>query len=261
MPSPFPGMNPYLEQETVWHDFHERFIPLAAELIGAQVLPRSFVKINEHIYVHELGEDRPRLAGRGDVLVAKGKPQVSGGIGAQLLEAPARVRQPEVDVERQSFLEIRDRTDRHLVAVLELLSPSNKYRGPDRDQYLAKCRQLLSSTVHLVEIDLLRGGPRLPWIDLPECDYCAVVSRVEQRPEADLWPIRLRDPLPPLPIPLKEGDPDAFLDLQQALHHIYDKAGYHYYIYSGSPQPSLREEDEKWAAELLSRAGVSKTSS
>ena len=51
MPSPFPGMNPYLEQEDAWHDFHERFLPLVAERIAAQVDPRYIVKIDEHIYI------------------------------------------------------------------------------------------------------------------------------------------------------------------------------------------------------------------
>ena len=67
MPSPFPGMNPYLEQEDVWHDFHERFIPLAATLLGGQLRPRYIVKIDEHIYVHELAAESRRWVGRADV--------------------------------------------------------------------------------------------------------------------------------------------------------------------------------------------------
>ena len=46
MLSPFPGMNPYLEQESVWHDFHESAVPLAANLLGGHVLPRYFVRID-----------------------------------------------------------------------------------------------------------------------------------------------------------------------------------------------------------------------
>ncbi len=53
MPSLFPGMNPYIEQDDVWHDFHERFLPAAAEAIGIQVQPDDIVKIDEHVYVHE----------------------------------------------------------------------------------------------------------------------------------------------------------------------------------------------------------------
>jgi hypothetical protein len=142
---------------------------------------------------------------------------------------------------------------------MELLSPSNKYAGPDREQYLAKARQLQRSWVHFVEIDLLRGGPRMPWLDMPACDYCVVVSRVERRPKAGFWPIRLRERLPEIPIPLRRGDTDARLDLQQVLHRIYDAAGYAYHIYSGPPEPPLSAEDAAWAQQF--RAAGSQTDS
>jgi hypothetical protein len=63
MPSPFPGMNPYLEQEDVWHDFHKRFIPLVATVLGGQLRPRYIVKIDKHIYVHELAAETRRSIG------------------------------------------------------------------------------------------------------------------------------------------------------------------------------------------------------
>ena len=65
-----------------------------------------------------------------------------------------------MDRERLSYVEIRDRRDRELVTVVELLSPANKHPGPDREQYLAKRMELLNGPVHLVEIDLLRGALR-----------------------------------------------------------------------------------------------------
>jgi hypothetical protein len=156
-----------------------------------------------------------------------------------------------VDRERLSFLEIRDRDGWQLVTVIELLSPANKYAGPDREQYLAKRRELLASAVHFVEIDLLRGGPRMPMENLPECDYCVLVSRVETRPEAGVWPIRLREPLPPVRIPLRPPHADAQLDLQPVLHRIYDAAGYEDYIYRGPPHPQLNAEDAAWARQFV----------
>ena len=109
--------------------------------------------------------------------------------------------------------------------------------------------------MHFVEIDLLRGGPRMPWLDMPACDYYAVVSRFEERPErAGFWPIRLRERLPEIPIPLRQGDADARLDLQQVLHRIYDAAGYAYHIYSGPPEPLLAAEDAAWAQQFLPAA-------
>ena len=247
MPSPFPGMNPYLEQEDAWHDFHERFIPMVATLLGGQLRPRYIVKIDEHIYIHELAAESRRWVGRADVSLGRGSPEAghepAPGAATGLLEAPARVRLPAVDRERLSFVEIRDRRDRELVTVIELLSPSNKSMGPDREQYLAKRMELLNGPAHLVEIDLLRGGPPLPAADRPDCSYSILVSRVEGRPDAEFWPIVLRERLPVIPIPVRAPDPDAHLDLQMVLDRIYDDAGYADYIYEGTPRPRLDGED------------------
>jgi hypothetical protein len=159
-----------------------------------------------------------------------------------------------VDVERSSYLEIRDRDTRAIITIVEFLSPSNKSTGPDRDQYLAKRRQVMRARVNLVEIDLLRGGPRMPWQGMPECDYCVVVSRAGRWPRAGLWPIRLRERLPEIPIPLRPEEADARLDLQQLLHRVYDAAGYCYYIYTGQPEPALSAEDAAWASQLVASA-------
>ena len=87
--------------------------------------------------------------------------------------------------------------------MIELLSPSNKRAGDDREQYLAKRRELLRTPAHLVEIDLLRGWTPMPQEGRPECDYSVMVSRAEKRRAADFWPIRLRDRLPVIPFPLR----------------------------------------------------------
>lgn len=251
MPSPFPGMNPFFEQETVWHDFHERFCPLVAELLTAQVRPHYIVKIDEHIYIHEMPEAGRQFLGRGDVGLLHSGRKPAAPVSAAVLEPPAQVRLPAVDLERLSFVEIRDRTNRQLVTVIELLSPSNKNSGPDREQYIAKRAQLLASSAHFVEIDLLRGGPRLPLEELGPCAYYALVSRVEDRPRAGIWPIGLREPLPVIPIPLQAPHPDARLDLQQVVHRLYDAAGYEDYIYLGLPSPPLAADDAAWATQFV----------
>jgi hypothetical protein len=256
MPSPFPGMNPFLEQDRAWDDFHESFMPAARDAIAVQVRPHFIAKINEHPFIHELPEDPRRFVGRSDVSVTRPPfAPAAAASSAATVEAPARVRVPAVDRERLSFIEIRDRDGWQLVTVIELLSPTNKYAGPDREQYLAKRRDLLDSAVHFVEIDLLRGGPRMPMEDLPACDYCVLVSRVETRPEAGVWPIRLREPLPPVPIPLRTPHADAQLDLQGLLHRIYDAAGYEDYIYLGQTQPQLNAEDMAWARQFVPGGG------
>src|SRR5262245_32761512 len=118
MPSPFPGMNPFLEQEHIWHDFHERFCPLVAELLTQQVRPHYVVRIDEQVYIHELPAEARQLVGRGDVTVARAPASAGSGPAAGVLTAPVEVRLPSVDIERQSFLEIRDRASRELVTVV-----------------------------------------------------------------------------------------------------------------------------------------------
>jgi hypothetical protein len=256
MPSPFPGMNPFLEQDDAWHDFHEKIIPAIAERLVIQVRPNYIVKIDDHVYVHELPPEPRRYLGRADVFVARsGEDEGSEQTAVGLLVAPTEVRLPVHDVEHLSYLEIRDRRSRELVSVVEVLSPSNKQPGSNRDQYLAKRQELLDSRANLVEIDLLRGGRAMPLDDRPECDYAysVLVSRVDARPKAGFWPVGLRDKLPMIPIPLRNTDRDARLDLQEVLNHVYDASGYEDYIYSGLPDPPLEGEDLAWAEGLVPR--------
>ena len=252
MPSPFPGMNPYLEQEEVWHDFHQSFIPLAREVLSRQVGAGYIVKVEEHLFIHEITASRRVLFGHADVGVKDSGAVATAAAAGTLTEAPAYVAVPlAVDVERHSYLEVRDRSGREIITVVELLSPSNKNAGPDREQYVGKRQRILSSSVHLVEIDLLRGGPRMPLEGLPACDYYVLVSRAEERPRAGLWPIGLRDRLPVVPIPLRGADQDVHLDLQEILHRVYDGAVYGRYIYQTEPTPALRAEDAAWARQLI----------
>src|SRR5438477_4193876 len=148
-------------------------------------------------------------------------------------------------------LEIRDRRNRRLVTVIELLSPTNKPPGPDRDEYLAKRAQILAGRTHLVEIDLRRGGERPRPPELPPCDYYVLVSRSLDRPELGPWPIGLRARLPVVPIPLAPPDPEVPLDLQALLHRVYDGADYGKYIYGEAPQPPLSAEDAAWAQQYV----------
>ena len=252
MPSPFPGMNPFLERDVVWSDFHTEFCKAIKKALVPQVQPGFFVKFNEHLYVHDSPEERRRLVGYGDVSMTQRHhvPETNGGVA--VLAAPVRVRMTEaVEEERVPFLEIFDKEDQSLVTVIELLSPANKRKGTDRDQFLNKRRQLLNSPVHYVEIDLLRGGPRLPIKGIPKCDYYVLVSRAAERPDMGLWPMSLRKPLPIVPIPLPAPKKEVCLALQELLHQAYDEAGYANYIYSGPPTPRLRADDARWAKRFV----------
>ena len=140
-----------------------------------------------------------------------------------------------------------------MIAVIELLSPTNKASGSDREQYVGKRKAILASNTHLVEIDLLRGGERMPVQDLPASDYVVMVSRSYERPRVELWPIGLRDALPLIPVPLRQDDHDATIDLGRLLHEQFDAAGYEDYVYRTSPQPQLAAFEAVWAKELLNR--------
>ena len=259
MPSPFPGMNPFLEQDDVWEDFHGRIIPIIAEQLERHVGPNYIVKIEARLYINELGDDRRHFLARADVAVASPPRSGSAQEGTALAEAPLELWLPEVDVFRENYVEIRDRHDRRLVTAIEVLSPMNKTSGPNRDQYLAKRRELLGSTTHFVEIDLRRGGQRPPLNQLPACDYYVLVSRYRDRPRVGVWPIGLREALPTIRVPLSDPDKSVPLDLQSALHQAYDAANYGKYIYEGQPQPPLSGDDAAWA-EAIWRRGATRPS-
>jgi len=159
-------MNPYLE--TIWHDFHERFLPAAAAYLVPQVRPKYIVLIDETVYLHDIPQEEHRLIGRPDLAVIRGEGAASHA-AAGVLEAPAQVPLPEQDVEGLSYLNVLDRESREVVTVVELLSPMNKRPGEHRAQYLAKRSAVRQSEAHLVEIDLLRGGPAMPAEGRPEC--------------------------------------------------------------------------------------------
>jgi hypothetical protein len=239
-------MNPYLEQDVLWQDFPINVLAAIKERLVPQVRPRYFVLLERYIYVHEQPDEPPKRR-RADFLVARPEAGSRHGGGAAVLEveAPAEVEHTGLDGERVTFLEIRDRAKGEVVTLIEMLSPANKY--DDHQQYLTRREQILRSAANLVEIDLLRGGRPMPDANRPVCDYSVLVSRSERRPGAAFWPIRLREGLPVIPIPLRPPDGDARIDLQEVLHHVYDASGYEDFIYASSPDPVLLPEDAEWA--------------
>lgn len=249
MPSPFPGMNPYLEQEDTWEDFHHNFLTRAQEALNPQLGADYLVKVEDRIYIRALSEEERRFFGRADVALSTfNEPGPVAAVAN--IAAPVELTLPEVESIRDSWLEIRDRRDRRVITVIELLSPTNKKRGPDHDAYLTKRNVVLGSQTNLVEIDLRRGGSRPTLPPLPPCDYYVLVSQYESRPRIGFWPISLRDRLPSVPIPLAPDDPPVNLDLQRVLNQTYDLAGYGKYIYAELPDPPLTPSDASWARQF-----------
>lgn len=255
MPSPFPGMNPYFEQPGVWRGFHNLFVGKLTEAITARTLPRYIVRTEESVYI-ERGDDTREMVRVSDIAVKRGDfPAPDGTGGTATITAPVTgsVRMRAVRL-RHLWLTVRDSRSREVVTVIEVLSPSNK-RGEDRSQYLRKRRRLLRSAAHLVEIDLLRGGPRMPVVGVPASDYRIMVSRQPQRPDVQVWPIGLRELLPALLIPLRTGEPEPLIELKPLIDAVYDGGGYRYQLYDAPPDPPLSPADAEWARQFLPPPG------
>lgn len=254
MPSPFPGMNPYLEQSHLWRDFHGSFLVTLRSTLVPLVRPKYHVEYEESLYIDPTG-DEPRLFAVADNAVTNpddDEPE-SGGVATAtaVVAAPVTVTVPGIAKKKARRLVIRDSKSQEVITIIEVLSPSNKAVGADRNKYLEKRDEVLTSAAHFIELDLLRGGKRMPIRTLPECDYYALVSRAWQRPEMGLWPFNLRDAIPPIPIPLRPGEPEPLVDLKPVIDRIYDEAWYEDRIYRSPPEPPLPAADLDWARSLI----------
>jgi hypothetical protein len=255
MPSPFPGMDPYLEDPAFWSDFHSTFINYWREAI-ADLLPENYdARLDERVVLEGPPRVRPKQI-EPDVTVLRTdqpSPRPAAPAGVATLE-PVTVPLPMLilDRSRQLSIKILRHPERTLVTVLELLSPSNK-AGPDRAEYQAKRNGLFCRKVHLVELDLLLSGSRLPMDGpLPPGDFYAFVSRSERRPDCDVYAWGMRQPLPRLPVPLKAPDPDVWFDLGAVFATAYERGRYARWLeYGKPPRVPIRDEDRQW---VLDRA-------
>ncbi|MEZ4869872.1 MAG: DUF4058 family protein [Caldilineaceae bacterium] len=255
MPSPFPGMDPYLEG-SLWTTLH---FTLAAEIVR-QLAPKlrpRYVALPVERFVLEITESltahSTSIYPDAGVAATASEKVSSGGAAATMTMMTPPLRMATVIPERvpQVSIEIRDVQARRLVTAIELLSPTNK-QGDGYEEYLRKRRQLLQSDTHLIEIDLLRRGKRVPMRQpLPKAQYFVFLSRVEERPMLLVWPISLAQPLPTMPIPLLPGDDDVLLDLQAAFTATYDLLGYELLVdYGSAPDVPLTNAEKKLANEL-----------
>ncbi|MEM7131768.1 MAG: DUF4058 family protein [Chloroflexota bacterium] len=134
-------------------------------------------------------------------------------------------------------------------------NPTNKVPKEGRQKYESKRLKLLGSQTNLVEIDLLRSGTPMP-TSIQEEDWTdnrILISRAYQRPYADVYGFGVRDSIPPFPIPLRRGEEEPIVDLNEILHELYDLLSFDLVInYNEHPVPPLRKEDRIWMNELLS---------
>jgi hypothetical protein len=244
-------MDPFLE-DAEWEDFHTRFNTAISEYLAARLEPRYLVRIERRVYVEHTTDNRPPVR-RADVAVFVAEETTlawAGPVsGSSHAVAPVECLLPTPEEQRETYLVIRLQDTREVVTVLETLSPGSKRFGSDgRREYLKKREEILESRTHLVELDLLRGGQRMPTTTpLPAADYRAIVSRSQRRPRAEAYVWTIRDPLSAIPIPLNKGDPDVLLDLQAVFTTVYDRARYNLSLdYAASLDLPLGEADREW---------------
>lgn len=263
----FPGMDPYLESPAIWRGFHHRLANEIADRLNPSIGPKYYADIEIHTTFEEVhvGKAKPIIP---DVaIVAQGSRLPAASFGGVAVADPAEVIAPvrrPVSVTPVTLRAVHiyiTETD-ELITSIELLSPYNK-RGEGLAEYRRKRSTLLASNVHLVEIDLLRGGQRVgsevqgPPLD--EADYLLLVNRgtaVNPGVWSDIWPVTLDKPLPLLPIPLDPPDADVFLDMNATLRTVYERAAYARRIdyRQPVPPPALRPAMTKWLKAHLASA-------
>jgi len=265
MPSPFPGMDPFLEGRAFWPGLHHRLIFCIAEALNVSLPPGLAADIGERLYVVEA--ERSIYP---DVTVVRRRPET------RRREATGETAQREAVVShgvltaypfemREGFVEVRTtNAARKLVTIIEVLSPANKAAGSEgRQEYLQKQREILRSETHLLEIDLLRSGTHTVAAPLDglqsrgRWDYLMCLHRSTQRYHYEYWMNHVREPLPAVLVPLTPGEPDVPLDLQAVLNRAYDSGRYVLLVdYRAEPPTPLGDEDAQWIDTLLRQRGL-----
>lgn len=260
MPSPFPGMDPYLEHPELWREVHNRLIVAIADALAPLLRPKYRVAIDKRTYLSD-GEDESLSVAIPDVAVISQKSTTSQSASTLTLPAQSEavtviIPMPE-DI-AESYIEIKEVETGNVVTAIEILSPTNKRAGKGRDKYENKRMRVLSSPTHLVEIDLLRADKPMRIIsEIPQTDYRILVSRENRRPRAQLYAFSVRQPIPAFQLPLRSRDSEPVVDLQSLLVGVYDRAGFDMALdYNREPVPPLKEEDRVWADALLREQGV-----
>lgn len=262
MPSPFPATDPYIEAPQVWSDFHPDLAGQIRASLNQVIQPRYVARLSPYV-TYEVVEIGAGHAMRPDISIERsGPPAASPGTATATLVPTAVESLIPLEVPLRLYrVEIQLTETGQLVTVIEILSPVNKRPSHDAfAEYARKRRDILRSYVHLIEIDLLRGGTRPPLAaPVPAAPYYVVLSRAERRPKVDVWPVRLQDPLPVVPVPLVAPDADVDLDLGAAVASVYERGGYTTLIdYSQpTPPPVLSAEDAGWISGLLREGSYS----
>jgi len=251
-------MDPYLERPGLWTEVHTGLISAIQRYLTPVLRPRYRIAVERHTYLAVLP---PHLLGRPDISLVQASDvprfrssmaataMANAAISPQVVQLPM----PEEVIER--YLVILDVVTAEVITVMELLSPTNKLSKSAREQYERKRLDILSSRTNLVEIDLLGDGEPIEFLGPgrgEQSDYRIIVSRAEERPNADAYLFTVRDRIPDVPMPLRPKETEPLLPLNQVLHTLYDEAGYDLAVdYSQAPEPPLSSEADTWAKTLF----------
>ena len=267
--NPFPGMNPYLEVSYLWPGVHNSIIVGLRNFLSPRLRPEYSVSMQERVQI----SDEPGANGSGGggfripdaAVLSVGAPTGATPGGALRFPAPQldednaiAVQLPPTELFREYYLEMRRVSNHEVVAVIELLSPSNK-TGSGRESYLAKRAAILYSPTHLVEIDLLRAGPRMPVIGaVPDTHYRILVASARRTDSiAAMYAFGIRDAIPDFVLPLAQDAEGIAVNLNAIVNQVYADGSYDLDIdYAQDPEPPLSDDDCAWIDQLLREQGL-----
>ncbi len=260
-PSPFPGMDPYLEAS--WEDVHGNLITYLRDAILPLLPPGLFARREQRVYVDAGGQEARVRNPDVRVVELSGRPGPAPpvGGGARVAARPVPLEfatEPVVE----GYVQIMDAKGGRIVTAVEIVSPADKVQGAGRRAYLRKREEFVRSETNLVEIDLVRAGDWVTLLDeylVPEpfhTTYRVSVRRPTPDSKGELYPVGLGERLPVIPIPLRPGEPDALVDLQPLLDRVYLNGGYGDEIdYARPCDPPLDGREADRADALLRAAG------
>ncbi|OGO42509.1 MAG: hypothetical protein A2Z04_01650 [Chloroflexi bacterium RBG_16_57_9] len=253
MPSPFPGMDPFLEAPTRWGGVHSRLINSISDDLAEAISPNFYVDIEERVYIitPDDPEGRPIVP---DVFVVTGHDSMQTATTVAGVITTPTLMEPLYDVEiHDRYIEIRDTINREVITTIELLSPYNKSSGtPGREAFLRKRKKVMASKTHWIEIDLLRAGER-PRELFNQSDYYVLLKRGGKPGPYEVWYFDVRDRMPTIAVPLRSPFEDVPLNLQAVFENTYARGHYAESTdYSDNPPlPRLRPADAAWVQERV----------
>ena len=261
MPSPFPGMNPWLERPGLWPDVHDSLVVALRRALAPLVSPRYYIALRQRMVFAIMPSEPAFILPDVSVLeqsVLAEALKLEKAVLAEpvIVEVPVREKIPE------DYLEVVEASTHLVVTVIEILSLSNKTPGKDRRAYEYKRERIFQTPTHLVEIDLLRDGEPMPFTLRTQTNghlshYRILVKRGDYGRRACLYPFSVRDPIPIFPLPLQSGDTEPPIRLGEVIKQLYDEGRYNLRIdYSQPLEPPLGEADAQWAKEILRAQGT-----